>query len=141
MKHKRSTNRGGLRRHIAKVPGVRRIAGVKRPAMPDAVRSATESVKKRLPIGIPEPGPLESLSELPKITNETVAEHREAVLRGARKYIYPLQHSRGVIIKVSVVLFIALIVGFFVYCGLALYKFQSTSAFIYEVTRVIPFTV
>jgi len=87
------------------------------------------------------PGPLESLSDLPKITNETVAEHREAVLSSARKYIYPLQHSRTVIIKVSVGLFIALIVGFFVYCGLALYKFQSTSTFIYEVTRVIPFPV
>lgn len=110
----------------------------KRPAISGSVK---ESVKKRLPLSGVQPGPLETLSDLPKITNETVAEHREAVLRGARKYIYPLQHSRTAVIKVSVGLFIALIVAFFVYCGLALYKFQSTSAFIYEVTRVIPFPV
>ena len=30
---------------------------------------------------------------------------------------------------------------FLVYCGLALYKFQSTSGFIYDVTRVLPFPV
>src|SRR5665811_1430574 len=36
----------------------------------------------------------EALSGVPRITNETVAEHREAVLSGARKYIYPLQHSK-----------------------------------------------
>lgn len=142
MKHKRSIKKEGrLRRGLSKVPGIRRVAGAKRPVLPDSVRGVKDSVKKRLPVGLPEPGPLESLSELPRITNETVAEHREAVLRGARKYIYPLQHSRGAIIKVSVGLFIALIVAFFVYCGLALYKFQSTSTFIYEVTRVIPFPV
>lgn len=149
MKHKRSirANRSSvkkesrIKRGLAKVPGVRRMRALNRPVIPGSVQTVKDSVKKHLPVGIPGPGPLESLSELPKITNETVAEHREAVLKGARKYIYPLQHSRGVIIKVSVGLFIALIVGFFVYCGLALYKFQSTSTFIYEVTRVIPFPV
>src|SRR5580692_3168737 len=35
------------------------------------------------------------------ITNETIAEHRESVLSGARKYIYPLQHSKRRILVVS----------------------------------------
>lgn len=83
----------------------------------------------------------EALSNLPKITNETVAEHREEVLSSARKYIYPLQHSRGRIIRISTSLFIVAVIAFFAYCGLALYKFQSTSTFIYQVTRVIPFPV
>lgn len=83
----------------------------------------------------------EALSNLPRITNETVAEHREEVLASARKYIYPLQHSRGRIIKISSSLFIVAVVVFFTYCGLALYKFQSTSTFLYEVTRVLPFPV
>jgi foldase protein PrsA len=133
MKHKRSIKDKLSRIRKPELRG--RLTDLKRPVhIPD-------SVKKHLPVGIPEPGPLESLSDLPKITNETVAEHREAVLKGARKYIYPLQHSRGVIIKVSIILLSMLIVGFFAYCGIALYKLQSSSTLIYEVTRVIPFPV
>jgi hypothetical protein len=78
---------------------------------------------------------------LPRITNETVAAHREEVLSSARKYIYPLQHSKHRVVKISVGLLVAAIVGFFVYFGLALYKFQSTSGFVYAVTQVIPFPV
>lgn len=83
----------------------------------------------------------EAFSNIPRITNETVAEHREEVLKGARKYKYPLQHSKHRIVMVSTVLLVAAIIGFFVYCGLALYKFQSSSAFIYRVTQVLPFPV
>ena len=78
---------------------------------------------------------------LPRITNETVAAHREEVLSSARKYIYPLQHSKHRVVKISVSLLVAAIIGFFVYFGLALYKFQSTSGFVYAVTQVIPFPV
>ncbi|MEO6513188.1 MAG: SurA N-terminal domain-containing protein [Candidatus Saccharimonadales bacterium] len=79
--------------------------------------------------------------DLPRITNDTVAAHREEVLSSARKYIYPLQHSKHRVVKISVSLLIAAIIGFFVYFGLALYKFQSTSGFVYAVTQVIPFPV
>lgn len=83
----------------------------------------------------------EAFENIPRITNETVAEHREHVLKGARKYKYPLQHSKHRIVIISTVLLIAAVVGFFVYTSLALYKFQSTSAFTYRVTQVIPFPV
>jgi parvulin-like peptidyl-prolyl isomerase len=83
----------------------------------------------------------EAIANLPHITNATVAEHREQVLSSARKYIYPLQHSRDRIVKISTSLFIAAVLVFFAYCGVALYKLHSTSTFIYEVTRVIPFPV
>ncbi len=83
----------------------------------------------------------EALADVPRITNETVAEHREEVLSSARKYIYPLQHSKRRVVAVSLSLLGAAIIIFLVYCGLALYKFQSTSGFIYDVTRVIPFPV
>jgi hypothetical protein len=83
----------------------------------------------------------EAINLLPRITNETVAEHREKVLGSARKYIYPLEHSKHRIIVVSVSLLVMAIVGFFVYCGLELYKFQSSSAFVYRVTQVLPFPV
>lgn len=78
---------------------------------------------------------------VPKITNETVAEHREEVLSSARKYIYPLQHSKHKIVLLSVSIFIAVLLAFVTYCTVALYKLQSTSSFLYGVSRVIPFPV
>lgn len=78
---------------------------------------------------------------VPRITNETIAAHREEVIGSARKYIYPLQHSKHRIILISSGLLIAAVVGFFAYCTLALYRFQSTSTFVYRVTQVIPFPV
>jgi len=83
----------------------------------------------------------QAIQNIPRITNETVAEHREEVLSGARKFIYPLQHSAHRIVLISVGIFVMLAVGFFVYCLLALYKFDSTSTFIYRVTQVLPFPV
>jgi hypothetical protein len=83
----------------------------------------------------------EAFREVPRITNDTVADHREDVLSKARKYIYPLKHSRNRIVKTSVSLFIVVVIIFLVFCGLDLYVFQGTSGFIYDVTEVIPFPV
>jgi parvulin-like peptidyl-prolyl isomerase len=82
-----------------------------------------------------------AIEAAPRITNETVAAHREEVLSSARKYIYPLQHSKHKVVIISASLFVALTVIFFTYCTLALYRFHSTSTFIYRVTQVIPFPV
>lgn len=76
-----------------------------------------------------------------RITNDTVGEHREEVLSKARKYIYPLQQSKHKLVVISITLFLIAIVVFFSYCTLALYKFQSSSTFLYRVTQVIPFPV
>ncbi|HSX05107.1 MAG TPA: peptidylprolyl isomerase [Candidatus Saccharimonadales bacterium] len=83
----------------------------------------------------------EAFENIPRITNETVAEHREDVLKGARKYKYPLQHSKHKIVIYSTGLLALAIVAFFIYTGLELYKFQSSSAFIYRVTQVLPLPV
>ncbi|MCA9331742.1 peptidylprolyl isomerase [Candidatus Saccharibacteria bacterium] len=77
----------------------------------------------------------------PRITNETVAAHREEVLGTARKYIYPLQHSKHRIVLISTGLFIVTVVVFFTYATLALYKFQTNSTFLYRVTQVLPFPI
>lgn len=76
-----------------------------------------------------------------RITNETVAARREEVLGSARKYIYPLRASKHRVVKVSVGIFVAAVVAFFVFCIVDLYKFQSTSNFIYGVTEVVPFPI
>ncbi len=78
---------------------------------------------------------------VPRITNETVAAHREEVLSSARKYIYPLQHSKHRIVLVSTALVLLAVVVFFVYCVFALYRFEHTSTFVYRVTQVIPFPI
>lgn len=83
----------------------------------------------------------QAIENLPRITNETVAEHREEMLSSARKFIYPLKHSRRSIVKVSVVLFVVGLLVFLGYVLLALYRFQSSSTFIYGVTKVLPFPV
>lgn len=83
----------------------------------------------------------EARETLPRITNDTVAEHREEVLSSARKYIYPLQHSKHKIVLFTVTLFVVTIIAFFSYCTFALYKSQSSSTFIYGVTRVVPFPI
>ncbi len=83
----------------------------------------------------------QAIRGIPRITNETVAEHREEVLSSARKYIYPLQHSAHRVVVVSSTLAIVGVVAFFAYSLLSLYRFNSTSTFIYRVSQVIPFPV
>ncbi len=82
-----------------------------------------------------------AVANAPRITNETVAEHREEVLKKARKHIIPLAHSKHQVVLLTTGLFIAAVIGFFSYVTLALYKFQQSSTFLYRVTQVIPFPV
>lgn len=77
----------------------------------------------------------------PRITNETVAEHREEVLKKARKHIIPLAHSKHQVVILTSSLFVAAVIGFFTYVTLALYKFEQSSTFMYRVTQVLPFPV
>ncbi len=78
---------------------------------------------------------------VPRITNETVAAHREEVLSGARKYIYPLQHSKHKVVLVSTTLFIAALVIFFSYTIVSLYRLQKSTTFLYRVTQIFPFPI
>lgn len=78
---------------------------------------------------------------VPRITNDTVAEHREQVIENARKYIYPLKHSKHRIVLVSVGVLILAITSFLAYCTIALYKFQSNTTFLYKVSQVLPFPI
>src|SRR3990167_450981 len=81
--------------------------------------------------------------ELPsgRVTNETVAEHREAVLKGARRYIYPLQHTKHRLVVITVTLVVVGVLGFISYCSYALYQAKTSSDFMYKVTKVIPFPI
>lgn len=81
------------------------------------------------------------VTTVPRITNENVAEHREEILSGARKYIYPLQHSKHRIVLLTTSLVIITILFFVATTVFLLYRKQSTSGFMYQITKVIPYPV
>ena len=74
----------------------------------------------------------------PRITNDTVAEHREEVLSGGRRFLYPLQHSKHKVVIISSVLIVVLLIATAVLSWAMLYKWQSTSKFAYRVSEVVP---
>src|SRR4051812_46130178 len=81
------------------------------------------------------------VEEVPRITNETIAVHREEVLKGARKYIYPLAHSKHRIVIITIGLLVTAILGLLVYCSMALYNFYQYNTFLYRTTQVVPFPI
>jgi hypothetical protein len=120
---------------MVKKPKLRKLRRAKE-IMPEVITDRAASLN---PLGKPDE-PL-SLENVPKITNESIAEHREQVLKGARKYIYPLQHSKRRIIVVTVSVMVTAIIALLIYCSLALYKFHQYNTFIYRVTQVVPFPI
>lgn len=111
---------------------------IKKPKLSNVSKAVPKRLKRGKSV---EEKARDAISNVPRITNETVGEHREEVLSSARKLIYPLQHSKHHIVRISIGIFVAVVVLFFVAMGLALYKFQNTGGFVYDVTRVIPFPV
>jgi len=76
-----------------------------------------------------------------RITSETVADHRERILAGGRRFKYPIQYARHKLvfnaIAISIIaLIIVIAIGWW-----QLYKVQNTSEFMYRVTKVIPVSV
>lgn len=126
-----------------KAPKLKRPKRGSLKAAPKAIGGAVVKASGKLPFHRPEADEklVQALQNLPRITNETVAEHREEVLSGARKYIVPLSHSKRRIIMITSALLTLTIIGFFTWTVLALYKFQSYNSFTYGVTQVFPFPV
>lgn len=81
------------------------------------------------------------VEDVPRITNETISVHREEVLKGARKYIYPLQHSKHRIVLITSAIVAAALVGFLIYCSIALYRLYQHNTFLYRITQVAPFPI
>jgi hypothetical protein len=122
---------------MVKKPKLRRLRRAKE-VVPEVMAAKAASALKPIDTSEAEPP---SLEDVPKITTETIAEHREQVLKGARKFIYPLAHSKRTIITVTVSVIVAAVIGLMVYCSLALYKFYQYNTFLYRVTQVVPFPI
>jgi hypothetical protein len=89
----------------------------------------------------PPPEQAMTLENVPQITNETIAEHREEVLSGARKFIYPLRHSKRSILIVTACILGGAIIAFLIYCAAGLYRYYQHNTFLYRVTQVVPFPI
>lgn len=76
-----------------------------------------------------------------RITNETVAEHRERILAGGRRFKYPMQYARHRLVVVTVTLAVAAVALIGIFGWWQLYVAQSTSTMLYRVTQIIPVPV
>lgn len=76
-----------------------------------------------------------------RITNETVAEHREKILAGGRRFKYPMQYARHRLVIVTTLLTIATLVIIGIFGWWQLYVAQSTNTLLYRVTQIIPVPV
>lgn len=76
-----------------------------------------------------------------RITNETVAEHRERILAGGRRFKYPLQYAkqRLVIVTVSLIVIALTLAGLLGWWQL--YVAQSSNPVLYRITQLAPLPV
>ncbi|MDO4781157.1 MAG: hypothetical protein Q4A34_02085 [Candidatus Saccharibacteria bacterium] len=76
-----------------------------------------------------------------RITNDTVAEHREQVLAGGRKHKYPLQYAKNRLVRNALIISVAVLALLILGVWLQLYIFRDTSDIAYRMTRLIPLPV
>ena len=84
---------------------------------------------------------VEGDSPVPRITDENINVHREQILKTARKFIFPLRHSRHKIVTTTVYILVTAFIGFGTFTLLELYRYQTTSEFAYQITKIIPVPV
>lgn len=76
-----------------------------------------------------------------RITNETVAEHRERILAGGRRFKYPIQYARHRLVFNAVILIVITVILLVAVSWWQLYKVQNTGVFFYRVTKTLPLPV
>lgn len=76
-----------------------------------------------------------------RITNDTVAEHRERILAGGRRHKYPIQYTRHRLIWNTILISLGALVVAAGGLWVQLYVVQDTSNFAYRITRVLPLPV
>ncbi len=76
-----------------------------------------------------------------RITNETVAEHREQILAGGRKFKYPVQYAKYKLVINSMIIALSAIALLVVACWYLLYFAQTNTKFMYRLTQLVPVPV
>jgi parvulin-like peptidyl-prolyl isomerase len=76
-----------------------------------------------------------------RITNETVAEHRERILAGGRRFKYPIQYARHRLVFNAIIVTVVALVAIAGIGWWQMYIVQNNSTFFYRVSRVLPLPV
>ena len=76
-----------------------------------------------------------------RITNETVAEHRERILAGGRRFKYPMQYARHRLVITTIIISFVALITVVIVAWWQLYPAQNTSTFFYRITKVLPLPV
>lgn len=76
-----------------------------------------------------------------KITNDTIAEHREKILAGGRRYKYPFQYAKHKLVINASIIAGATLILLAVVTWQQLYIAQTTNALFYRVTKLLPLPV
>lgn len=105
--------------------------------MPLQMQSSKEIMKKLLNKIRRKP----VLPESSRITTETIAQHRERILAGGRRFKYPVQYARHRLVFNAIIITIATLIVLVGVGYWQLYPAQNTSDFMYRVTRVLPVPV
>ncbi len=79
--------------------------------------------------------------EVPRITNDTLAEHREAVIAKGKRYKYPMQQTKHRIVIISSIILVLLVASLSIFTWFQLYRAQATSDFFYRITQILPLPV
>ena len=81
-------------------------------------------------------------SDVPsRITNETVAEHREKILAGGRRFKYPVQVAKHRLAIISIIIGVLAVTLLIILAWQQLYIAQNTSKLLYRVTEIVPVSV
>lgn len=76
-----------------------------------------------------------------RITSDTVAQHREQILAGGRRFKYPIQYARHKLVINAIIISLVSLIVVIVVGWWQLYPMQNTSEFMYRITKVIPVPV
>lgn len=76
-----------------------------------------------------------------RITSDTMAQHRERILAGGRRFKYPIQYARHKLVINAIIISVLALIIVMAVGWWQLYKAQNTSEFIYSITKVIPVPV
>ena len=98
--------------------------------------SKSKELMKRLLKKITKRQEAEPLSN--RITTETVAQHREQILAGGRKFKYPIQYARHKLVFNAIIISVSALIVLVLFGWWQLYPSQNTSEFMYRVTKFIP---
>lgn len=76
-----------------------------------------------------------------RITNDTVAQHREKVLAAGRKHKYPIQYTKRRLVWITMFVSVAILAIFVGLGWVQLYLWKDTSDIAYRITKILPLPV